>query len=168
MSRKSEVFLLRALFIFGFILFVPLVRRKPVKDMNEWLLVFFIKSYISTFVDTILNKKGYVRYPVNLVHHFNTSVLFNYLLFPIACVYYNQLTKHSSLVGILIKVFFISFPMSIIEDWLEKNTQLVKYSRGWSSKVSFYTLTLTFWLVRGLMALIRRVNKEGAVENSLS
>lgn len=128
--------------------------------MNEWLIVFFLKSYISSFVDTIVNKKGYVRYPINLVNIFDISVLFNYLLFPLSCVYFNQFTKNSSLVGIFTKVLLFSGPMAIIEDWLEKKTKLVKYSKGWTSFTSFISITFTFLLVRGMMFIVRKLNKE--------
>jgi len=151
---------LRLLFIFGLLLFLPLIRRKPSKEMNEWLIVFFTKGYISSILDTIVYKKGYIKYPINLFKFFNISVLFSYLLYPLACVYFNQVTKNSNIIGILIKVLFFSVPMTIAEFLLERKTNLIKYCKGWNSIVSFITLTLTFLLVRGFMAAVRMLNKE--------
>jgi len=151
---------LRLLFIFGLLLFLPLIRRKPSKEMNEWLIVFFTKGYISSILDTIVYKKGYIKYPINLFKFFNISVLFSYLLYPLACVYFNQVTKNSNIIGILIKVLFFSVPMTIAEFFLERKTNLIKYCKGWNSIVSFITLTLTFLLVRGFMAAVRMLNKE--------
>jgi hypothetical protein len=160
LNRHFERTLLRTLFVVGLLMFIPLIRKKPSKEMNEWLIVFLIKSYISSFLDTIVNKKGYVKYPVNLVHIFDISALFNYLLFPLSCVFFNQKTKNSSIIGILIKVLFFSAPMSIVENWLEKNTKLIKYSKGWNWMTSFLSITATFLLVRGLMFFIRLLNKK--------
>jgi hypothetical protein len=151
---------LRLLFIFGLLLFLPLIRRKPSKEMNEWLIVFFTKGYISSILDTIVYKMGYIKYPINLFKFFNISVLFSYLLYPLACVYFNQVTKNSNMVGILIKVLLFSIPMTIAEFFLEKKTNLIKYCKGWNSMVSFITLNLTFLLVRGFMAAVRKLNKE--------
>ncbi|WP_251395383.1 CBO0543 family protein [Metabacillus litoralis] len=159
LKRKSEINILRSLFAFGIISFIPLMRKKPTKEMNEWLIVFFIKSYISSYLDIIVNKKGFVKYPVNLFKIFNTSVLFDYLLFPLACVYYNQLTKNSTLKGILTRVLFFSVPIAFVEDILVKNTKLIKYKKGWNSIISFISLTLTFLVVRALISVIRYFNK---------
>ena len=159
LKRRSEINLLWLLFTFGIMSFIPLIRKKPTKEMNEWLIVFLIKSYISSFVDPIVNKKGFVRYPVNLFKIFDTSVLFDYILFPLACVYYNQLTKKSSFKEILIKVLFFSVPIAFIEDILEKNTKLIRYGRGWNSIISFVSLTISFLIVRFLIGVIRFYNK---------
>lgn len=159
LKRKSEINILWLLFAFGIMSFIPLIRKKPTKQMNEWLIVFFIKSYISSFVDTIVNKKGFVSYPINLFKIFDTSVLFDYILFPLTCVYYNQLTKNSSFTGILTKVLFFSVPIAFMEDILEKNTKLIRYRKGWNSIISFISLTLTFLVVRFLIGVIRFYNK---------
>jgi hypothetical protein len=165
-KRNFEIYLLRSLFVLGIISFFPLIRKKPAKQMNEWIIIFFIKSYISSFLDTIVNKKGFVSYPVRLFKIFNISVLFNYILFPLTCVYYNQLTKNSSLQGILTKSLYFSVPMAFFEDILEKNTKLVKYKNGWNSFISFFSITVTFLFVRGVISVIRFLNKEPSSSNS--
>lgn len=158
MKNKFEKTILSSLFVAGLLFFFPLIRKKPSKEMNDWLLVFFIKSYISSILDTIINKKGYVKYPVNLGKNFNISVLFSYLLFPLACIYFNQVTKNSSLTGTLVKVIFLGGPMALIESWLEKNTKIIKYGRGWNSFTSFVSISFTFLFVRGIMSIIRKLN----------
>ncbi|WP_420796999.1 CBO0543 family protein [Alkalihalobacterium alkalinitrilicum] len=88
------------------------------------------------------------------------SFIFDYLIFPITCVYYNQLTFQSKLVGIFFKTLYFSVPMTIIETWLEKNTQLVQYKKSWKWVHSFLSLTGTFLLVRFTMMLIRWKSSE--------
>jgi hypothetical protein len=160
---KTQMKVLRLLFMLGLFLFFPLIRKRPSKEMNEWLIVFFMKGYLSSIFDTLVNKLGYVKYPVNLFKWFDISVLFSYLLYPLSCVYFNQVTKNSNTVGVLIKVLFFSVPMTIIEILLEKKTNLIKYNKGWNSIVSFITLTITFLLVRGIMSIIRQSSPKSYV-----
>jgi hypothetical protein len=158
-KRKFEIIVLRALFIFGLISFFPLIRKRPTKQMNEWIIVFFLKSYISSLLDTYINKIGFVRYPIKLFKIFDISILFDYILYPLCCIYYNQLTKNSSIQGILVKVLLFSIPMALVEDILERKTKLIKYHKGWNSIISFSSITGTFLFVRGLISFVRYLNK---------
>jgi len=153
MGKQFEKNLLRLLFIISIGSFFNLIRKPPIKD---WLIIFFLKSYIATFIDNIAVRRGYIVYPVNLFKTFDVSVLFSYLLFPISCVYYNQVTRNSNLLGIIIKCLLFSVPSTIAEHWLEKNTQLIKYKKSWTSLHSFASMAFTFLLVRFLIAIIRK------------
>lgn len=153
MGRKFEKSLIKLLYFFGVASFFYFIRKPLAKD---WLLVFFIKSYYASLVDKLVVNKGYVQYPTRFPKQVNTSLLFDYLLFPITCVFYNQLTKDSRILQSLLKVLYFSVPMTITELWLEKNTQLVKYKKGWNWKTTFYSLTFSFLFVRFLMSVIRR------------
>ncbi|WP_410777806.1 CBO0543 family protein [Ectobacillus funiculus] len=78
------------LYFFGISSFIYLIKKPLAKD---WLLVFFIKSYYASLVDKLVINKGYVKYPTRFPKQVKTSVVFDYILFPISCVFYNQLTK---------------------------------------------------------------------------
>lgn len=134
--------------------FIYLIKKPLAKD---WLLVFFIKSYYASLIDKLVVNKGYVQYPSRFPSKVKTSLLFDYILFPITCVYYNQLTKDSRILQCLLKVLYFSVPMTITEHWLERNTQLVKYKKGWNWKTTFYSLSFSFLLVRFSMYVIRRL-----------
>ncbi|WP_283244091.1 CBO0543 family protein [Bacillus suaedaesalsae] len=151
MRYKKEERFLRFLTAFGILSFFNLIRKPPSKD---WLLIFLLKSYISSFVDTIVVRKGYIKYPANLLKSFDISVVFSYLLFPITCVYYNQITKESNLQSIILKGVLFSLPMALFEDWLEKNTKLIRYKKSWNWLYSFISIFCTFILVRGLYRFI--------------
>ncbi|MCS0673748.1 CBO0543 family protein [Cytobacillus firmus] len=153
MGRKFERNLLRLLFIFGIMSFFNLIRKPP---MKEWLIIFFLKSYIATFLDNLLVRKGYLKYPVNLFKTFDVSVLFSYIIFPITCVYYNQLTRKNGVKGILLKSLIFSAPSAVAEHFLEKYTQLIRYKKSWNSYYSFVTILATFLMTRGIMGLIRK------------
>jgi len=157
MGKQFEKNLLRLLFVVSIGSFFNLIRKPPIKD---WLIIFFLKSYIATFVDNLAVRRGYITYPVNLFKTFDVSVLFSYILFPISCVYYNQVTKNSNFLGIIIKCLLFSIPSTIAEHLIEKNTQLIKYKKSWTSLHSFFSMAFTFLLVRFLIAIIRHFAKE--------
>lgn len=154
MGKKFEKNALRLLYILGIGLFINLIRKPPIKD---WLLVFLLKSFFASFLDNVLVKKGYLKYPVNLFKTFDISVLFSYLLFPVSCIYYNQVTKKSSVPGIIFKGLLFSAPSAIAEYWIEKNTKLIKYKKSWTSIHSFISIFSSFLVVRSIMALVRKL-----------
>lgn len=154
MGKKFEGNLIKFLYAFGIGLFIYLIKKPLSKDR---LLVFFIKSYFASIVDHIVVKKRFIKYPNRKPSLFSTSVLFDYLLFPITCVFYNQLTKDSRIIHCLIKILYFSVPMTIAELWLEKKTQLIKYKNGWNWKFTFFSVSASFLFVRLSMFLIRKL-----------
>ncbi|WP_338000935.1 CBO0543 family protein [Neobacillus terrae] len=76
---------------------------------------FLLKSYYASFLDNVLVKKGYLKYPIHLFKTFDISVLFSYLLFPVSCIYYNQLTQKSGVFGIIFKGLLFSAPSALAE-----------------------------------------------------
>lgn len=153
MGTKFEKNTLRILFILGIGTFFNLIRKPPMKD---WIIIFLLKSYIASILDNLLVKKGYLKYPVNLFKTFDISALFSYLIFPISCIYFNQVTKQSTIKGILYKCLLFSLPSALAEHLLERNTKLIKYKRSWTSIHSFVSIFSTFLMVRFLMTLIRK------------
>ncbi|TRZ40319.1 hypothetical protein CEQ21_05120 [Niallia circulans] len=159
MSKRNELNFLRLLLFASIGLFINMIRKPPLK---EWLIIFLIKSYIASILDNIAVKKGYIKYPVRIFRMFDISVLFSYLIFPVTCVYYNQATKDSKLPGVLIKCLLFSIPSAVAEHFIEKNTKLVEYKKGWNSFCSFTSIAFSFLLVRLFMAIVRKVEKAQA------
>jgi hypothetical protein len=157
LRRNMEKSTLKALFILGILSFFQLLRKPPVKD---WLLIFFLKSYLASILDTLLVKKGYLKYPVSLFKVFDISVIFSYLIFPVSCIYFNQATKNSGPFSTLFKLFLFSAPSALVEDWLEKNTKLIRYKKNWTSLHSFFSIAATFLVVKFLMAGIRKLEQK--------
>ncbi|MCM3600403.1 hypothetical protein M3175_06645 [Robertmurraya korlensis] len=158
MGTKFEKNLLRLITGIGILSFINLLRKPPLKD---WLIIFLLKGYIASILDNLLVKKGYLQYPVNLFKFFDISAVFSYLVFPVSCIYFNQVTKNSNIFGILFKCLLFSLPSTLFEHWLQKNTKLIKYKKSWSSFHSFFSIASTFLIVRFLMGIIRRVaNKQ--------
>jgi hypothetical protein len=155
MNQKFEKNTLRLLLIFGLVSLVYSIRKPPVKD---WLLVFFFKGFLSSILDNLLVKNGYLKYPVNLFKSFDYSFIFDYIIYPVTCLYYNQITAKSNILGILIKTLYFSVPMSVAEYVLEKKTKLIEFKKGWNSVTSFFSLTITFLISRTFIAIVRKMN----------
>jgi hypothetical protein len=162
MNQKFEKNTLRFLLVFGIIAFGKLMKQSPAKD---WLLIFFFKGYLSSILDKLVVRKGYIKYPVKLFKSFDISFIFDYLLYPIACVHYNQVTKSSNILGILLKVFYFSIPMSLIEHFFETRTSLISYRKGWNIYTSLISLSTTFLISRGFIAITRKAHNNPVPEN---
>ena len=150
--------LLRIVLGVGLLLIPFAFKREKLKD---WLLIFFLKGYISSFLDQIIVKKKHVSYPVRFMSkYFDSSILFDYLLFPLLCVFYNRTSEKSNLNSIFLQSFIYSTPMTVLEVILEKKTNLIRYNKNWNWLITYSTLVVTFLFVRGFIAIIRKLNIE--------
>lgn len=138
--------------------FLPfLFKKQPIKD---WILIFCIKAFFSGFIDSFVVAHKIISYPVRFLPKvFNINILFDFLLFPITCVFYNQMTHRTKWIKTALSVFIYSIPITIIEIWAERSTKLIKYEKHWSWIYSFISLTLSFWFVRATLFLIRLADK---------
>jgi hypothetical protein len=136
-----------------------LLRKKG--NTKDWFLIFFIKTLVSTIIDGPVVKTKFVQYPHRYLSKlFDSNIVFLYILFPLSCVMYNQFTYKMKPLTSILSVFLFSGPMAAIEHWLEKNTNLVKYNRGWNSFISLIVLSFTFSLVKGCIEGIRFLSKK--------
>ncbi|OAS82890.1 MULTISPECIES: CBO0543 family protein [Metabacillus] len=135
-----------------------LLRRKG--DLKDWFLIYFIKTLVSTVFDGPVIKTKYLQYPHRyLPKLFDSNIVFLYILFPLSCVMYNQFTYNMKTLKTIVSVFLFSGPMTLFENWLEKNTNLVKYNKGWNSYITLIVLSFTFLLVKGCIEGIRFLDK---------
>ncbi|MDP4085535.1 MAG: CBO0543 family protein [Bacillota bacterium] len=135
-----------------------LFRKKG--EIKDWFLIYFLKTLISTLLDEPVTKKKYVQYPNRYFPNlFNSNIVFLYVLFPLLCVVYNQFTYKMKPLKTFFSAFLFSGPMALFESWLVKNTNLVRFRRGWNGFYSFSVLSLTFWFVRIFSEGIRLLDK---------
>ena len=92
--------------------------------------------------------------------YFDSSILFDYFLFPILCVFYNRTSEKSNLQSIFVQSFMYSTPMTVLEVILEKKTKLIRYNKNWNWFITYLTLVVTFLFIRGFIAIIRKLNIE--------
>ncbi|AST91194.1 MULTISPECIES: CBO0543 family protein [Sutcliffiella] len=130
-------------------------------DLKDWFLIFFIKTFVSTIFDGPVIKTNHLQYPHRyLPKLFDSNIVFLYILFPLSCVMYNQFTYKMKPLKSLLSVFLFSVPMTLLENWLERNTDLVKYKKGWNGFFTFIVLSFTFILVKGCIEGIRFLDKK--------
>ena len=157
MKDRTILNLLTIFGIGGSIFF--LTRKKG--DLKDWFLIFFIKTLVSTVFDGPVIKTKYLQYPYRYFpKFFDSNIVFLYILFPLSCVMYNQFTYKMKPLKTILSVFLFSGPMTLFENWLEKNTNLVKYHKGWKSYITFIVLSFTFLLVKGCIEVIRFLDKK--------
>ncbi|UQD50816.1 hypothetical protein C0971_01190 [Bacillus methanolicus] len=148
--------ILWALFIFGIILLIFSLRKPLFKDT---ILVFLMKAYFSSFFGFIVVEKNMIEYPVRfLSKYFETSILYEYFLYPIVCVYFYQTSYRSKFLGIILQDALYSAAITAVEVLCEKYTNLIEY-RNWTWMYSFITLFLLSLFVRILMQLINKKEK---------
>ncbi|GGJ79247.1 hypothetical protein GGR02_002251 [Anoxybacillus voinovskiensis] len=147
--------LLWALLIIGVVLLiVSFVRKRAL--IKDSLLVFLLKSYFSTFFGVVVVEKHMLDYPVRFFpNYFDTSILFEYLLFPVVCVYFYQTTYHSRFWGIVWQCFLYAGAITIPEIFLEKYTDLIEY-RTWTWWYSFFTIFFLSFFVRMIMLVVNK------------
>ncbi|MBT2679358.1 hypothetical protein J7E38_10115 [Bacillus sp. ISL-35] len=146
MKDRTILNILTLFGIFGSIFFLS---RKKYK-FKDWVLIYFIKTLVSTIFDGPVIKRKYVKYPHRYYpKFFDSNIVFLYVLFPLTCVMYNQFTNKMNTLKSILSVPLFSGPMTILEHWLEKNTGLVEYRKGWNSYITFMVLSFTFLLVKG-------------------
>lgn len=135
-------------------------RRQPVKD---WIIVFFLKGFLSSIFNQIFVAYGLLSYPVRLFPNaFDTTIVFEWMAYPMLCVFYNQTSYKSNLQGILLQAVAYSVPPTIFEWWLSEYTQVVKFHRGWNWGYSLLFFMATFLTVRATIALIRTRTAQAA------
>ncbi|SFE96706.1 CBO0543 family protein [Alteribacillus iranensis] len=134
-----------------------LFKKGSVKD---WFLVFLFKSLLSTFLDIPVTEKRLVKYPVRYFpKYFKTNIVFDYILFPLTCVIYSQITYKWKPIQAILGVFLLSVPMTVAEEILNKKTNLIQYGKKWNWTNSFSYLTATFLASRFFITGIRFISE---------
>jgi hypothetical protein len=148
--------ILWSMFIIGMVLLIFSLRKPLIKDT---ILVFIMKAYFSSFIGVIVVEEKMVEYPVRfLSKYFDASILFEYFLYPIMCVYFYQTTYHSSYAGIVLQCALYTAALTVIEVLCEKYTDLITY-HTWTWMHSFISIFLLSLFVRIIVLLLNNIEK---------
>ncbi|WNF38401.1 CBO0543 family protein [Bacillaceae bacterium IKA-2] len=157
MKDRSILNVLTIFGIGGSIFF--LLRKKG--DLKDWFLIYFMKTLVCTLIDGPVIKKKYLQYPNRYFpKSFDSNIIFLYVIFPLLCVIYNQFTYKMKPLKSILSIFLFSIPFTLLENWLEKNTNLVKYSKGWNGFFTFTVFSATFLLVKVCIEFIRFLDEK--------
>ncbi|WP_078429086.1 CBO0543 family protein [Alkalihalobacterium alkalinitrilicum] len=109
------------------------------KRINSTISVTFLS--VATFISLIL-------------------LPFDFSLYPLMLLYYNQWTLNSKPTGVFLKLFPFVIPQVIIESIAAKKTKLITWKKGWSWYHSFISLAVKLLLCRSIIGIIRITNKD--------
>lgn len=130
------------------------IRNPPFKD---WPLVFFSTGYVSIILAVVLVEKGWFSFPVRfLSEHFQSSILYEYMILPVISVFYNSTTYVSKTKGIIVQAILYSIPLTVLEFLMERHSDLIEYHK-WTLVHTFISLILLFISIRYLIAFLRNL-----------
>lgn len=122
---------------------------------RDWIVIFLYKSVLDSLWGEAVVRINLIVYPDRLFpQFFDSSILFDFWVFPVLCILYNQVTRERGLWSIFFYAVLFSAGMTAIEYPLELYTDLIKYIK-WSWFTTFYTLTITFLSSRAFIAFYR-------------
>ncbi|WP_138417382.1 CBO0543 family protein [Aquibacillus sediminis] len=151
----KEKVILNSLSILGIVTIPYAINKSSTK---EGIIAFLLKAFLSTFFGNIIASKKILEFPIRqFPNAFKSSVLFDMILFPLLCVFYNQTTYRSNLFTMIVQAFLYSTPITIIETYLERRTRLIRYN-SWKWYYSLFSLAASFLMIRGMMAYIRKIS----------
>ena len=141
--------------IFTMIAFYVLFFMIDWQYFSEWVVIILFKCLIDILWGSAVVSQKMIEYPVRLLApYYETCIFFELWIFPVACLWYNQITRKRGLIGIICYALLFSAIMTAIEYPIEKYTQLLHYIR-WSWVTTFYTLTLAFIISRSFIGFYR-------------
>ncbi|MDQ0231051.1 CBO0543 family protein [Metabacillus malikii] len=149
-----ERLILKFLLILGIGLIPFVFERKYLKD---GIIIFMGKGLLAIFLDTLTTGKKKIKYPIRfLPNYFRSNILFDLLLFPLVCVFYNRITREDKYVKMLWKASLTSLTLTIIEVYFEANTRLINFKNSWRWYHTFLSETVTLLLFRLFIGIIRK------------
>ncbi|GAA0438622.1 hypothetical protein GCM10008983_14370 [Lentibacillus halophilus] len=142
-------------FVIGMVLLWFSLRKL---SFNEWILVYLVSSYFSIFLGTIVVEENMLHYPEKLLGiHFESSILFEYVILPVINLYFYQTTYRSRYSGILIQGVLYASVLTTMEVLLEKYTDVIEY-HTWTWMHTFASVLLFMMVIRIAMRLYWRWN----------
>ena len=122
---------------------------------RDWVVVYLYKCVIDSLWGNAVAHTKALEYPFRqLPQYYDSSLLFEYWIFPVLCILYNQITRERGIWPILYYAVLFSAGITAIEHPLELYTNLIKY-HNWSWFTTFYTLIITFLAARAFIAFYR-------------
>lgn len=144
------------LLVIGFVLFLCSLRKPPIKDK---MLIALLTSYFSTFIGVLIVEKKMLDYPIRfLSSYFSSSLLYEYLLFPVVCIYFYQTTYKSRFPSIVLQCILYTSALTIVEVVFERYTDLIEY-HTWTWIYTFISTFLLMMFIRILLLLLNRMEK---------
>lgn len=128
--------------------------------MKENVLIFFAKGLLALLVDAYVVGTKRIEYPIRpFPKIFKTNIIYDVLFFPLLSVIWVRTTYNDRLIKMVLKSCIFSVPMSCAQWYLERNTKLFKWKK-WSPLHTFVSVNFTLFTVRGLVGLLKLLDKK--------
>lgn len=151
-TQSVERLVLRLMFVIG-LACLPFTFQK--KHVKEWGIVFFATGFVVTFLAQIVVGGKKLKYTIRpMPKYFDTNVLYEHLILPLLCVWFNQVTYHAKWWSIIGQALLYSSIHTLIEYVLEKKTDFIKWHR-WKWYHNVASLMSVFIGSRGVLALFK-------------
>jgi hypothetical protein len=150
--------LLWGLLLLGIAMIIYIFRTPPLKDK---LIIFLLKAYISNFLGIIAVKLHLLEYPVRFLgDFFDESLLYEYVMFPVVCVYFYHTSYRSTYAGIFLQCALYTIALTVVEVILERSTDLVVY-HTWTWYYTLISVYIVMITVRLFLQWVRHVAEKG-------
>lgn len=150
-----ERIILWSLLIIGIALLFYSLRKPPIKDL---IIIFLLTSFFSIFLGVLVVEENMIEYPISfLSNYFSSSLLYEYLLLPVVCIYFYQGTYYSRYPRMILKCALYTSVLTIIEVLLERYTDLIEY-HTWTWVHTFISIFCLMMFIRISMKLIIRLD----------
>ncbi|WP_419393830.1 CBO0543 family protein [Cytobacillus praedii] len=155
-NKDKSILFLSVSTLIGLFLLPFAIVKKPFKD---WIIVYLVCFIGNSYSDKYLVAKGYLQYKIRpLPSLFNIHLPFDYVLYPLVLLYYNQWTLNSKPLGIILKLFPFVIPLILFETYAANRTKLITWKKGWTWYHSLISLIIKLLLCRSIIAIIRTIN----------
>ncbi|QQK78225.1 hypothetical protein HUG15_07360 [Salicibibacter cibarius] len=136
---------------------ILLLRKKS--SIKDWLLAYLFNGITNGIIDNVLVSYKILQYPVRYFPKlFDSSVLFDFLVYPTFTVFFNQWSEKDKPKMILFKLLILTVPSTLGEWLIVQKTNLHDWKKGWKWYHSFGSLTLKSLTTRVLVGFVRKVS----------
>lgn len=123
----------------------------PKEKYRQASFIFLFAQFPAWIFGLIVVEVGWIEYPVRLLVKANrTSIIFEYLVLPIICIFFN--IYYPSGQGFYKKIkYFLAIlgVFTLLEYFTEKYTALIHYVH-WEWYLTFVTMAIFFYFVRSV------------------
>ncbi|GKU85089.1 CBO0543 family protein [Niallia sp. NCCP-28] len=133
------------------IILLPFLLRK--NSLKYGLIAYLLNAITNGWLDQYLVNHKKLEYPIRFMPKlFQKNVAFDYLLYPTASVFLNNVTEKDGGAMTFIKVIGLILGIFTVEVWAAQKTKLIKWKNGWNWYHTIISLAikslLNIWAVR--------------------
>ncbi|QDI92513.1 hypothetical protein EPH95_16040 [Salicibibacter halophilus] len=157
-GNKVERFVLHGTLMIT-LMALPILLLRKRSSIKDWVIAYLFNGITNGIIDNILASYKVLAYPVrHFPKLFNTSLLFDVLVYPTFTVFFNQWTDKDKPKIIFLKLLALTIPANLVEWLIEKKTNLVKWNKGWNFWYSLISSTLKSLITKSFVVFVRKVS----------